>query len=55
MNMPNCGPQQQHHRTPRFVEVRRSEGAQTSWLCLANDEEAAVDQVYVCGGLWMIV
>lgn len=36
-------------------EVRRSEWTQTSSLCLMNDEQAAVDQVGVCGGLQMIV
>lgn len=35
--------------------MRRSEWTQTSLLCLMNDEQAAVDQVCVCGGLQMIV
>ena len=36
-------------------EVRRSEWTQTLQLYLMNDEQAAVDQVCVCGGLRMIV
>lgn len=53
VKVPKCGITM--HTSLSEQEVRRSERTQTSSPCLMNDEQAAVDQVCVCGGLQMIV